>query len=50
VNGPVFIETNTLPGMTKASFFPQQLAAENISFQNFIDELLKSGLSRYQKV
>jgi D-alanine-D-alanine ligase len=49
-NGPVFIETNTLPGMTKASFFPQQLTAENISFQNFIDELLKSGLSRYQKV
>jgi D-alanine-D-alanine ligase len=48
--GPVFIETNTLPGMTKASFFPQQLTAENISFQNFIDELLKSGASRYQKV
>lgn len=49
-NGPVFIETNTLPGMTKASFFPQQLDAEKISFQSFIDELLKSGLSRYQKV
>tara|TARA_B110001454_G_scaffold219179_1_gene250797 strand:+ start:87452 stop:88483 length:1032 start_codon:yes stop_codon:yes gene_type:complete len=49
-NGPVFIETNTLPGMTKASFIPQQLAADNIPFQTFIDELLKSGLSRYQKV
>lgn len=49
-NGAVFIETNTLPGMTKASFFPQQLEAEKIPFQNFIDELLKSGSSRYQKV
>lgn len=45
--GPVFIETNTLPGMTKASFFPQQLDAEKISFQNFIDELLISAENRY---
>mgnify|MGYP000921781723 CR=1 FL=1 len=45
--GPVFIETNTLPGMTKASFFPQQLEAEKISFQNFIDELLVSAENRY---
>ncbi|MBL7546035.1 MAG: ATP-grasp domain-containing protein [Bdellovibrionaceae bacterium] len=48
--GPIFIETNTLPGMTKASFYPQQLEAEKISFQEFLDLLLMSGLSRYQKV
>lgn len=46
-NGPVFIETNTLPGMTKASFFPQQLEAEKIPFQTFIDELLLSAENRY---
>lgn len=36
--GPVFLETNTLPGMTKASFYPQQLEAEKISFQEFIND------------
>lgn len=48
--GPVFIETNTLPGLTKASFFPQQLDADKIPFHVFINELLTLGLSRYQKV
>lgn len=38
--GPVFLETNTLPGMTKASFYPQQLEAEKMSFQQFIDDQL----------
>lgn len=48
--GPVFIETNTLPGLTKASFFPQQLEADKISFNTFVEELLLSGSARYQKV
>lgn len=39
--GPVFLETNTLPGMTKASFYPQQLAAAHISMQDFVDEMLR---------
>lgn len=38
--GPVYLETNTLPGMTKASFYPQQLEAEKMSFQQFIDDQL----------
>lgn len=38
--GPVFLETNTLPGMTKASFYPQQLDAEKMSFQQFINDQL----------
>ena len=44
--GPVFLETNTLPGMTKASFFPQQLEAERIPFQQFIDDQLVMAQQR----
>lgn len=34
--GPVYLETNTLPGLSKASFIPQQLAAAKIPFKDFI--------------
>lgn len=34
--GPVFLETNTLPGLTRASFLPQQLAAEGVSVGAFL--------------
>jgi D-alanine-D-alanine ligase len=34
--GPVFLETNTLPGLTRASFIPQQLAAEGTSMLAFL--------------
>ena len=49
-SGPVFIETNTLPGLTKASFYPQQLEAEKIPFLEFIDQQLALGLDRNNKV
>ncbi|MEK6773572.1 MAG: ATP-grasp domain-containing protein [Bdellovibrionota bacterium] len=45
--GPVFLETNTLPGMTKASFFPQQLEAAHLPMQGFVDEMLKLAEARY---
>ncbi|MCK6599060.1 MAG: ATP-grasp domain-containing protein [Bdellovibrionaceae bacterium] len=45
--GPVFLETNTLPGMTKASFYPQQLSAENLSFQQFINDQLNMAEGRF---
>lgn len=45
--GPYFLETNTLPGMTKASFFPQQLEAAQISFQSFIQEMLTQAQQRF---
>jgi D-alanine-D-alanine ligase len=35
--GPVYLETNTLPGMTKASFIPQQLAAEGTPVRAFLE-------------
>ena len=34
--GPVYLETNNLPGLTKASFVPQQLAAAGISMRDFL--------------
>ncbi len=34
--GPVFLEINTLPGLTRASFLPQQLAAEGTSVVDFL--------------
>lgn len=46
--GPVFLETNTLPGMTRASFVPQQLAADGISVKSFIEEQLENARRRYE--
>lgn len=47
-DGPYFLETNTLPGVTKASFLPQQLAAAEISFNVFIEEQIKLARNRYE--
>lgn len=41
--GAHYLETNTLPGMTKASFFPQQLAAAGISMRDFVDQLVAAA-------
>ncbi|MGZ3692221.1 MAG: D-alanine--D-alanine ligase family protein [Pseudobdellovibrio sp.] len=46
--GPYFLETNTLPGLSKPSFVPQQLAAADISFNSFITEQLRLAQLRYQ--
>ena len=35
-NGPVYLETNTLPGLTKASLYPKALAAQGIAFVDFL--------------
>lgn len=45
--GPFYLETNTLPGLTKASFIPQQLEAAKIPFQRFIDTQIELALKRY---
>jgi len=44
--GPVFLETNTLPGLTKASFIPQQLAAAGISMRTFVEGQLALARAR----
>ena len=36
--GPVYLETNTLPGLTKASLYPKALKAEGIEFVDFLND------------
>ena len=45
----IFLEINTLPGLTQMSFIPQQLRAQNISLQHFVNEQLNLGATRYLK-
>jgi D-alanine-D-alanine ligase len=44
--GPVFIETNTLPGLTAASLYPKALAAEGIGFVEFLQGQVEIGQKR----
>jgi D-alanine-D-alanine ligase len=45
--GPVFLETNTLPGLSKASFIPQQLQAAGIPMKDFLEEQIKIASGRF---
>lgn len=45
-SGPVFLEINTLPGLTKASFIPQQLAAAGKDLTSFLNAQLELGRAR----
>ncbi len=36
--GIVYLETNTLPGLTKASLYPKALNAQGIAFDNFLKD------------
>jgi D-alanine-D-alanine ligase len=44
--GPVLLEINTLPGMTRASFIPQQLAAAGRSLKAFLERQLSLARAR----
>ncbi len=44
--GPVFLELNTLPGLTRRSFIPQQLAAEGTSMLEFLEGQIALGRRR----
>jgi len=37
---PVFLEVNTLPGLTEASLLPKALKAEGISFSDFLEHVI----------
>lgn len=39
-DGPFLLEINTLPGLSKASFIPQQLAAMDVSLRTFFESQL----------
>lgn len=46
--GFYYLETNTLPGMTKASFIPQQLRAASISLEAFVEGQIALARRRYE--
>ena len=46
---PVFLEINNLPGLTRASFIPQQLAAAGISMTDFLNRQIALAKNRYKK-
>jgi D-alanine-D-alanine ligase len=48
-NGPVYLETNTLPGLTKASMVPQELKAKGISLATFIKNQIDFAVLRHKK-
>lgn len=44
--GAVFLEINTLPGLTKASLYPKALAAEGVAFLDFLDGQIALAIAR----
>jgi D-alanine-D-alanine ligase len=46
--GPVYLETNTLPGLTKASLYPKALQAQGITFIDFLNGQIALAAKRLQ--
>ncbi len=47
--GPIFLETNTLPGLTKASLYPKALRARGIEFADFLHDQIALAEKRLEK-
>jgi D-alanine-D-alanine ligase len=47
--GPVYLETNTLPGLTKASLYPKALKAQGIEFADFLNDQIALAEKRAQQ-
>ena len=47
--GPIYLETNTLPGLTKASLYPKALKAQGIEFADFLQDQIVLAARRAQK-
>jgi len=47
--GPIFLETNTLPGLTAASLYPKALKAEGIEFADFLRDQIVLAERRVAK-
>jgi D-alanine-D-alanine ligase len=47
---PIFLEINTLPGMTDTSLFPDALKSEGISYEDMMELLLIYEMKNYIKV
>ena len=47
--GPIYLETNTLPGLTKASLYPKALKAQGIDFVDFLRDQIVLAERRTHK-
>jgi D-alanine-D-alanine ligase len=47
--GPIYLETNTLPGLTKASLYPKALKAQGIEFVDFLQDQIVLAARRVQR-
>ncbi len=47
--GPIYLETNTLPGLTAASLYPKALKAQGIAFADFLHDQIEIAKFRTQK-
>lgn len=47
--GPVILETNTIPGMTSTSLFPDEARNANIPFSKVCDELIRIAIKRWER-
>src|SRR6266478_4096706 len=47
--GPIYLETNTLPGLTKASLYPKALKAQGIEFVDFLHDQIVLAEKRTHK-
>jgi D-alanine-D-alanine ligase len=47
--GPIYLETNTLPGLTRASLYPKALKAQGIEFADFLHDQIELAKKRTQK-
>jgi D-alanine-D-alanine ligase len=47
--GPIYLETNTLPGLTKASLYPKALKAQGIEFPDFLRDQIALAVKRAGK-
>jgi D-alanine-D-alanine ligase len=47
--GPIYLETNTLPGLTKASLYPKALKAQGIEFPDFLRDQISLAVKRARK-
>lgn len=48
-SGPVYLETNTLPGLTQASLYPKALKADGIEFADFLKDQIVLAKRRLRK-
>jgi D-alanine-D-alanine ligase len=48
-DGPIWLEVNTVPGMTKTSLFPQAAAAHGITYKQLVGLFVEAAMEKFEK-